>query len=177
MKFICKTKYNRVYSSTPMRKKYLLKYMQNNAKTQWKYSFSYISNFYHQGHPLVDELHPKKYFAIPPSSLSPIPQGISPSPNGGRSPVSPYANSPNISPRTTPRTSPHHSKPSSPRRSPSPAAMAPASGSVSPWGATTPRPFSPQKTGNLARLASRRKSVAQNRRTSNYLELPGESQY
>ena len=137
----------------------------------------HISNFYHQGHPLVDELHPKKYFAIPPSSLSPIPQGISPSPNGGRSPVSPYANSPNISPRTTPRTSPHHSKPSSPRRSPSPAAMAPASGSVSPWGATTPRPFSPQKTGNLARLASRRKSVAQNRRTSNYLELPGESQY
>ena len=30
-------------------------------------------------------------------------------------------------------------------------------------------------SGNLAYLASRRKSVAQNRRTSNFLELPGES--
>ena len=105
------------------------------------------------------------YFCLPP--LSPIPHSPS---SGSPRRIPPSSSSPARSP--SPR-GPPRSPCSASGRSPPPF----HSPCPSPSGYRSPSPIAPPQQGRLARLASRRRSnavVSTNRRTSNFLELPGE---
>lgn len=114
--------------------------------------------------------HPSHYFALPP--LSPIPHSPQPPPPNS-SPLPPLAQSPSPRPRLSPKSPRSPRSPCSPY---SPRAMSP----VPPQSPGSYRSPSPGPSGNFARLASRRRSHAalpsmnMRRRTSNFLELPGE---